>query len=220
MAVLGGGVDEAQVDGLGMSTADSGKEPLSQGDGSLARASNAALHQKPVLIDLAVVREATNRGDTLLSEISLSGSTLVVALAADAKHPLVDLSSVMVTLLTGTSHGESDSGRMPGTDTGDLAQTSVGLAGKAGDTPTGDDTSKAVTTGGGTDIEAFTFSKHLGYVHLLLEQAAGEVDLGSDVGTAVDLDLQKVGSLLSELDLADLGVSECRQRPWGESPKR
>lgn len=206
VAVLGRRVDEADVDGLGVGAAHGGQQSLSQGDGSLARASNAALEHEPVLVDFTVVREATHRGDALLGQISLSGSALVVALAADAQHSLVDLGSVVVTLLTSTSDSESDAGRMPGTDTGDLAETSVGLAGKTSHTPTRHHTGVTVTAGSGADIEAFTLSEHLGDVNLLLEQAAGEVDLGSDIGTTVDLDLQKVGSLLSELELADLGV--------------
>ena len=41
---------------------------------------------------------------------------------------LVDLGSVVVTLLTCTSHGELDSRRMPGSDASNLAKTLVGLA--------------------------------------------------------------------------------------------
>jgi len=207
MTVLGGGIDEAEIDGLGMRAASSWDQSLSEGDGSLAGASDAALDHDPVLVDLTVVGESTNGSDALLSQISLSGSTLVVSLAADTQHSLVDLSSVVVTLLTSTSNSESYSGRMPGTNTGDLAKTSVGLAGKTGDTPTRDDTSVTVTTGGGANIQAFTFGENLGDINLLLEQSTGEVDLGGNIGTTVDLDFKEVSSLLSELQLADLSVS-------------
>ncbi len=42
-------------------------------------------------------------------------------------HLLVDLSAVVVALLTGTSHRESHTGRMPGSNTGHLTQTTMGL---------------------------------------------------------------------------------------------
>ncbi len=41
---------------------------------------------------------------------------------------LVDLSSVVVALLTGPRHGEADARRMPRTDTRHLAETLVSLA--------------------------------------------------------------------------------------------
>ena len=43
---------------------------------------------------------------------------------------LVDLGTVMVSLLTGTSDGELDSGRMPCSNTGNLSKTLVCLTGQ------------------------------------------------------------------------------------------
>ena len=53
---------------------------------------------------------------------------------------LVDLGTVMVTLLTGASDGELDTGRMPRADASDLAETFVGLAWQLLGVPTGSDT--------------------------------------------------------------------------------
>mmetsp|Transcript_22279 Transcript_22279/g.44821 ORF Transcript_22279/g.44821 Transcript_22279/m.44821 type:complete len:244 (+) Transcript_22279:559-1290(+) len=96
---------------------------------------------------------------------------------------------------------------MPSTNTGDLAKTSVGLSGQAGNTPATDDASKTVTAGGSTDVKHLTLTEHLGDINLLLEKSLGEVNLGSSV-TTVDLDLHKVGNLGSQLKLSDLGVSQ------------
>jgi len=198
VTVLGRGVDELQVDWLQVRSLGGSHKTLSQGDGSLSGASDASLDHEPVLVDLAVVGEAAHRGDALLGEVGLGGGALGVALLADAQHSLVNLGTVVVTLLTSTGHADGDTGRMPGTNTGHLAETSVGLTWETSNAPTRHNTGITVTASGGADVKDLTFTEHLGHINLLFEQSLGEVDLGSDV-TTVDLDLQKVGNLLSQL---------------------
>ena len=64
-----------------------------------------------------------------------------------------------------------------------------------------------MTASGSADIDDLAFSEKLGDLHFLLEKSLGELDLGGDV-TTVDLDLEEVGNLGSQLDLADLGVGK------------
>jgi len=64
-----------------------------------------------------------------------------------------------------------------------------------------------VTSGGSADINNFTNREHLGDFNFLLEQTSCEINLSSDVST-VDLDLKKICNLLSELQLANLGVGK------------
>ena len=96
---------------------------------------------------------------------------------------------------------------MPSTDTSHLTKASVGLAGKAGDAPTTNDTGKAVTTGRGADVDHLALGEELGYLDLLLEKTLGELNFGGDIAS-VDLDLEEVSDLCSEFDLAHLGVGE------------
>ena len=153
------------------------------------------------------MRESTHRGDALLCEIGLGGSRVKVSLLADAEDSLVDLSTVVITLLTSTSYCVTHTSRMPSTDASHLTKTSVGLAGKAGDAPTTDDTGKAVAAGSSADVNNLSLCEKLGDLDLLLEQSLGELNLGGNV-TSVDLDLKEVSNLRSELDLAHLGVCE------------
>jgi len=207
VAVLGGGVDELQVDGLQVGSLGDSHQTLSQGHRSLSGASNTSLDHEPVLVDLSVVREATHRGDALLGQIALGGGTLGVTLLANAEHSLVDLGTVVVTLLTSTGNTDTDTSRVPSTDTRNLAETSVGLARKTGDAPTGHHTSISVTTSSSTNVKHLTLSEHFADINLLFEQVLGEINFGSDV-TTVDLNLQKVGDLLSQFQLSDLSVCQ------------
>ena len=67
-------------------------------------------------------------------------SLLGVDTASNTVDLLVHLGTVMVALLTGTSDSELDARRMPSTDTSNLTQTLVSLAGQFACVPTGSHT--------------------------------------------------------------------------------
>lgn len=50
--------------------------------------------------------------------------------AVKGVYLLVDLCAMMVAFLTSTGHAEGDTGRMPGSDTRHLSQTTMGLTGQ------------------------------------------------------------------------------------------
>ena len=207
VTIFGRGVDELDVEGLQVRSLVGGDETLSEGDRSLSRTGHAALDHQPVLVDLSVVREAAHRGDALLREICVSGGGVDVSLLADAKDSLVDLGTVVITLLTSAGYCVTHTSRVPSTDTGDLTETSVGLTRQASDAPTTDDTGKTVTAGSGADVDDLALREELGDLDFLLEKSLSEFNLGGDI-TSVDLDLEKVRNLCSELDLANLGVGK------------
>jgi hypothetical protein len=100
--------------------------------------------------------------------------------------------------------GQARGGHRAG-ERGDLAKTTVGLAGKLLDVPARHDTLVAVTLGNADAVDHLVLGEDGLDGHLLLEELVAEVDLGVHVA-AVDLDLQHVRLLLADRDLGDLGV--------------
>mmetsp|Transcript_2384 Transcript_2384/g.5147 ORF Transcript_2384/g.5147 Transcript_2384/m.5147 type:complete len:393 (-) Transcript_2384:57-1235(-) len=206
VAELGGGVDELEVDRL--VALGAGHDGLAQGERALLDADAAALDHDPVVTHDAVVREAANGVDVLLGQIGRGGSGGGIALLANAVDGLVDLRAVVVAALTSAGDLETDASRVPRTDASNLAQTTVSLARQAGNAPASDDASVAVALGGTEDVDALALVEHGLHVDGLLQKAAREVDLGSGIGTAVDLDLEHVSLLLAKVQVLDVGVSD------------
>jgi hypothetical protein len=130
-----------------------------------------------------------------------------VGAGTDTVDLLVDLGTVMVTVLTSARDLESNASRMPSTDTSDLAETAMGLAGQAGNTPTADDTGITVTFGDSEDIDVLVDGEDSGDGDGALEKLASEVDLSGNI-TTVDLDLNQVSLLLAKLEQLDLSVGQ------------
>lgn len=182
-------------------------ERLSEGEDTLLDTGARALDHDEVLVDNTVVREATERGDALLGGVELSRGRSLVSTVGDAVDLLAKLGTVVVTVLTGSGNGEHDVRRVPGTDTGDLTETTVGLPGKLLGAPTSSNTLVTVTLGNGDDVNGLVLLEDRLDVNGLLEVLLGEVNLVRD-GATVDLDLHQVRLLLLEASLADLGVGK------------
>jgi len=124
---LGGSIDELQVDLFKSRSLGVGKQALSESKDSLLRSDAASLDHHEVVVHFSVVRESSHGSDVLLGQIVLrcgivkDGFTVLdVNSLTDSVDLLVHLSSVVVSLLTSTGHGELDTRRMPSSDTSDL----------------------------------------------------------------------------------------------------
>jgi hypothetical protein len=204
---LGSSVDPLETGLLEGLSRGVGLEGLSEGDDSLLDTWDGALDEEEVVLDLTVSDEATQWGDGLLGSVELGSTVHLVVTRANTVDLVVSGGSVVVTVLTGSCDGPGDVGWVPGTDTGDLTETTVGLSWKLLGAPSVGDTLVTVTLGDGHDIDHLVLLEDGGNVDGLLEVLLGPVDLVGG-GTTIDLDLSQMGLLLTKRGLSDLGVGE------------
>ena len=155
---LGGCVDELDIDSFGLPRLDGRVKRFSDDDRSLSGALNTTLDKEIVLVDFTVVGEATERSDVLDDSIGLSGGVVLNTgdgSSTNSVNLVVDVGSGVVTELTTSGDRPLDGGRMPGTDTSDLSETSMGLSVQAGDAESLDDTGHTLTTGDSDGIDTF-----------------------------------------------------------------
>merc|ERR1719263_1091528 len=210
MSDLGGSIDELDIKLEVVERLGWLEERLSNGDLSLSWSHNVSSEKQEVLVDDTVVWESSNWGDVLLCWIVLSLG--VVADSADgtlsdSEDLLVDLSSVEVTQVTGSSDSPLNGRWMPSTDTGNLSETSMGLSWESADSESLDDTGGSLTSGDGNGINRLVHFEDLVDGDFLLEVLSGPLDLIGN-GSSVNLDLQEMSLLLSEFHLLDLGAAE------------
>lgn len=201
------GVNELEVGLLKVRTAGVGAESLAEGDDTLANTGDGTLDEDEVVDDVGVARPTADGVDALGGEVVRGRTRALLLGVGNAEDLVVDGGTAVVTVLTRTGNREHDLRRVPSTDTGDLTETTVGLARKTGNTPTRDDTRVTLTLGNGDQVNALVLLKDRGDVDGLLEVGLGELDLVGDRAT-VDLDLGKVGLLLRETGEVELGVGE------------
>lgn len=180
---------------------------LSQSDDSLLDTGDGTLEDEEVVVDLTVSDETTHGGDGLGGSVELGGAVGLVTALANSVNLVVGGGSVVVTVLTGSSHGVLDVGRVPGTNTGDLSQTSVGLSGQLLGSPSVGGTLVSLTLGDGNGVDHLVLLENSVDGDGLLKVLLGPLDLVGD-GATVDLDLSKVSLLLLKRSQLGLGVSK------------
>jgi len=198
-------IDELEIDRLKVLPGGVVLHGLPEGNSPLPCSNDAALEHDPVVGDDTVLDKSSHRGDGLLSQVGRGRATLLVSTLSDTVDLGVELAPVEVSVLSGTGDSGGHTGRVPGSDTGDLPETTVGLPGKAGDSPPGGDTLVSVSLGDADDVDVLVLGENGVDGDLLLEEGLGEVDLGGGI-SSIDLDLADVGLLDAKVELLDLSV--------------
>ena len=96
MTNLGGGVNELDVELLGLPGLGGWEDGLTEHNWSLLGSSNTSLDEHEVLVDLSVVRESSQWSDVLLNGIGSSGSVVLGSTnctGSNSVHLLVKLGS-------------------------------------------------------------------------------------------------------------------------------
>merc|ERR1719464_326278 len=214
VAELGGGVNELEGHFLHGDPLGLDDQGFSQSKDPLLRPDAASLDHDEVLFDFTVVRESAHGVDGLVGQVVLSAGVVLDELSvlhgeasSHAVDLLVDLASVMVTLLSSPGHSVLDPAGMPRSNIGHLAQTLVSLARQLLTMPTASHALESVSLGDTDDVEGFVHGEDLSHGDLLLEVLPGPVDLVGD-GATVQLDLHDVSLLLSATEQLHLCVHD------------
>jgi len=211
VAELGRGIDELDIDFLLGVVGSLRNKGLAESQDSFLGTNATALDHDVVFVDFTIVREATERSDVLVSEVSRGGGVVLALISqtgeSDAVDLLVHLRTMVVAILTGAGDSPSDTGRVPGPNTSNLAETTVSLTRQASNTPASGDTFVTFTLGNTDDVDDFVLVEDSADRDGFLEEAEAEVDFLLD-GSPVDLDFFQVGFLLAEFDLADVSVGK------------
>ena len=207
MTKLGRGVDELKRDLLEVTTGCVDLVRLADRQNTLLDTRAAALDHDEVVLNNTVVGEATHGRDRLLSSIKLRSTRSLVSAVTNAVNLLVQLSAVVVTILTRASHREHNVSRVPSTNTSHLTKTLVSLTRQLRDTPTSSYTFVTLTLRHTDDINVLVLSEKAVHINSLLEEAMSKVNLVRD-RAAVHLNLHEVGLLLLQTRVTELSVGK------------
>mmetsp|Transcript_16584 Transcript_16584/g.26910 ORF Transcript_16584/g.26910 Transcript_16584/m.26910 type:complete len:243 (-) Transcript_16584:709-1437(-) len=207
MSKLGTGINKLDVDYFLSSTRSSLNQSLTDGYASLLGPNNSSLNHNPVVLDNTISNKSTHWCNALVGKIVLGCARFFISSLSDSVDLLVALGTVMVTKLSSTWNSGSDASWMPTSNTCNLAKTLMSLSRKTGNTKTGDNSSKSLTTGNTNGINHLVLVKHGVKGELLLEETLAEFDLVLGA-SSVHLDLHDVSLLLAKVKFVVLGVRD------------
>lgn len=191
MSEFGRGINEFQVDLRLFSIEGGGEERVSKDKSSLSDTDGATFKHDVVIKDASVMRETSERGNVLLSDISFS-SGIVIGFSGgftDSVDSLVEFSSVMVTVLSGSGNSPSDSFGMPCSDATDLSETLVCLSGELSDSVSGGNSFVSMSLGDSDNISETSSGEDVVNSDFLFEVGVGPFDFLFN-SSSIDLDFK------------------------------
>jgi len=207
MTHLGTGIDKLQVNSFQMLPTGMIHKTLPHNQRTFLTSSDGTLQHDPIFINFTIMWKATHRCNTLFGEVCLGHAWRSITLLSDSVYLFVHFSAVEVSILTSTGHGWRHTCRMPWSDAGYLAQTTVGLAWETCDSPTSSDTFKSLPLGHTSYIYQFILAEYCVYRDLFLEQTLCKVNLLLHILTAIDLNFHDMCLLQSQIQFLNLCVS-------------
>mmetsp|Transcript_5486 Transcript_5486/g.6689 ORF Transcript_5486/g.6689 Transcript_5486/m.6689 type:complete len:248 (+) Transcript_5486:35-778(+) len=215
-------INKFECNFFGRVSASLSQKSLSESDNTFNRTNNGTTDHDPIVFDDTIMRETSHRCDFLLGQIKFSRSMSVSndvsfivfnngsfsgeLWSSDFVDLLVDLSTMMVTILTSTWDRVLDSTWMPSSNTSNLTETLVSLSWKTRSSPTGGDSFKTFTLGNTNNIDHLILGENLGNWDRLFEKRNSIVNLSSNI-TSIDLNFHQVSLLLSKWQLSNIRVN-------------
>merc|ERR1719147_675566 len=179
-----------------------GQQRLAEGEHALLGANTAALKHNEVLLDLPILREASHGVDGFVGQVILCGGIVLDQLAilhlvtlTHSVDLLVDLGSVMVSLLPRPGYSALYPAGMPGSNTSNLPQALVRLPGQLLGVPPTRHALEAMALGHSYYVYHLVLGRDSTHWNLLLKVIPGKLDLISN-GATIQLNLHDVSFLL------------------------
>jgi len=170
MSVLGSRIDELELNLLEGRSAGLREERLAKSDRAARDSGARSLDHDEILGDESISNKSSHRVNRLGGEIEFRGSRGLERVGlANLVYLLVDLRTMMKSILTSASDGARYSGGMPCSNTRDLAKSLVRLARKSASAPSASDSSESVSLRGGQRVDHLVLSKYCIDRNLLLE---------------------------------------------------
>jgi len=175
-------------------------ERSSERDWSRHEAGARSFQHDEVLFHFTIPNETTHWSDMLVGKVNGSSGVVFAFFAVDFSSSdhvdlLVDLCSVVVSVLTDTGDGVGHSRGMPSANTGDFSKTTMRLSRQSGDAPPRDDALCSPTLRHGDRIAHVVGVEHIRDWDFVFKLAFAESNLFNNIST-VDLNFHDVGFLL------------------------
>jgi len=206
MSKLGISIDKLE---LNLFEGDSGSlrdNALSKGDNSSLNSGASSLDHDKVLRDNSKSWKSSHRGNWLGRKIELGGSAVSSGLS-NSHNLVVDLRSVVISVLSSSSNSEGNSRWMPCSDACNLSKSLVSLSWKSSCSPSRRNSFESVSLGNSDRVDNFGIFENSVYGNEFLEKSNSEVNLLFD-GSSVNLDFHDVSLLVDDSDLLDLSVGD------------